>query len=939
MLSSATVQAQEGRDCNILGKFATDRLISQIAVSPNSGKAYGISPLGKTVTIFDLDPFQAKRKVSLVKKPAGLTVDPGTHRVYITANGPIGPVQSGSIYVLDSGGQLLNNLSLSKTLQGLALDPVAETLTVAAEEEKKLIILSLPGLSRIREIPLPYRPQRICLDPGSDRALVTAKEHGWSITPTKLLILDLTTGALLQELTFPKGIRGLAVAPEKEMAVAANREAIFLIDINHGTLISTIRPGIPIFEENKTRDGDLDVDLFFGVDINQATLKGIISGEGGFVLLDLETFTARACRLEGGLRMRAVAVDRYSNTLLGSYWKWGFPLPLEKGVVKIQLPNPLPEIFSLSPSEGSRGGEEKTITLEGKGFIESSESFFNNQALPSVFVDNHRLLLPIPKEMFSQGGVFPVKIFNPEPQGGMSNRRDFLIKNPTPTISVLDPGLAPAGTQTLQVNLSGSGFLPETTVSLLGRTRSIRFFSDASIEITLTAADMAQSGVLEVVASNPGPGGGSSRPMGFTVTNPLPVLSSLSPNSVNAGSGGFTLDLYGANFAPGAAVTLNGNPIAATWIDSGRLKASVPAEAVRAAGSFPVVVTNPPPSGGPSAPLILLVTGASTVAPLPNGSYGKQYEDLIPSNATILAYDPKRFSLITGQVKDQAGEALTGVKVGIHGRPEYGSAQTDISGRFSLPLDGGGTVTLTYQKASYLTAHRQVEAPWNGIVGAETVVMVPEDSKATAVTFDGNQTRVITHTSTTVDDVRGPRGTTLVFSGDNQALVKDALGNEQPLNNITVRATEYITPNSMPAKLPPNSAYTYCAELSVDGAKSVRFQKPVVMFVDNFLNFRVGEIVPVGYYDRERAVWAPVKNGVVVKLLDTNNDGIVDAYTDDQNPFAASHPAPGLTDNSRFKAGMTFWRVELTHFSPWDCNWPYGPPSDAIARIHRGRRL
>ena len=66
----------------------------------------------------------------------------------------------------------------------------------------------------------------------------------------------------------------------------------------------------------------------------------------------------------------------------------------------------------------------------------------------------------------------------------------------------------------------------------------------------------------------------------------------------------------------------------------------------------------------------------------------------------------------------------------------------------------------------------------------------------------------------------------------------------------------------------------------------------MVVYVDNFLGFNVGEIVPVGYYDRDRAVWVPQNNGKVVRLLDTNGDGIVDAYTDGQNQY----PAPGLTD-------------------------------------------
>ncbi|HSO72841.1 MAG TPA: hypothetical protein VLR91_09390, partial [Thermodesulfobacteriota bacterium] len=320
------------------------------------------------------------------------------------------------------------------------------------------------------------------------------------------------------------------------------------------------------------------------------------------------------------------------------------------------------------------------------------------------------------------------------------------------------------------------------------------------------------------------------------------------------------------------------------------------------------------------------MTPVSNVAPLPAGSYGKQYEDLFPADAAIPSYDPQRFSLIIGLAQDVGGNPLSGVTVSIQGHAEFGTAATDIGGRFSLPLNGGATFTVVYQKAGFLTAHRQVETGWNIIATAETPVMIVEDAAATAIAFDGNAATVFRHTSSTVSDAFGSRSLTMVFSGDNQAWVTDAQGNEQVAPQITVRATEFTTPESMPAKLPPTSAFTYCAELSADGAKNVRFEKPVVVWVDNFLGFNVGEVVPVGFYDRDRAVWVPSKNGLVVRLEDTNGDGIVDAYADGQNRY----PAEGLNDRDRFVPGSTFWRVEVSHFTPWDCNWPYGPPAEAI---------
>ncbi|MCI5190579.1 MAG: hypothetical protein D3905_12505, partial [Candidatus Electrothrix sp. AS4_5] len=136
----------------------------------------------------------------------------------------------------------------------------------------------------------------------------------------------------------------------------------------------------------------------------------------------------------------------------------------------------------------------------------------------------------------------------------------------------------------------------------------------------------------------------------------------------------------------------------------------------------------------------------------------------------------------------------------------------------------------------------------------------------------------------------------------------------------------------------------YCTELAVDGAARVRFEKPVTVWVDNFLGFEVGEAVPVGYYDRDRGVWVPSENGIVVKLLDTDSDGVVDALDstgDDQpndlnNDGSFADEVTGLGDASRYAPGATFWRTAVTHFTPWDCNWPFGPKEDAIPPNGKG---
>jgi RHS repeat-associated protein len=352
--------------------------------------------------------------------------------------------------------------------------------------------------------------------------------------------------------------------------------------------------------------------------------------------------------------------------------------------------------------------------------------------------------------------------------------------------------------------------------------------------------------------------------------------------------------------------------------------------------TYTLTVTGP--AGSTNALAVVTVLGNQL--PQPAGSFGEQYADLIPVDATVEEYDDRRFSLITGLVQDSAGAPIVDVSITIHDHPEYGTVTTNAEGRFSIPVEGGGNLTVVYQKSGLITAHRKVYVPWNDIAISETVQMITEDPVSTTLTFDGNPDTVVTHQSTPVADEFGTRSASMVFTGDNRAFLVDENGNDvQELATIATRATEYTTPKSMPAKLPPNSGYTYCVELAVDGAQNVRFEKPVIIYVDNFLGFDVGMAVPVGYYDRNRGVWVPADNGVVVKLLDTDSDGIVDALDadgDDQpddldNNGSFSNEVQGLEDPVQYVPGATFWRAGITHFTPWDCNWPYGPPGDAIS--------
>ena len=531
-----------------------------------------------------------------------------------------------------------------------------------------------------------------------------------------------------------------------------------------------------------------------------------------------------------------------------------------------------------------------------------------------------------------------------DPDIGSVDQNGSYEVSPTDNTTYTLTAIGSGGTTTENVTLSVN--IPFPTVSISADPESIILGESSILTWSSTHSDtcMIEPGIGSIdvngsISVSPaetttytitvtGPGGTASADVAIKVTDPnVPPTVTMTPAS--------------ASISQGESITLTWNSERAqsAFIDNGVGSVSLNGSTTVSPDhttTYTLTVTGL--TGSNSTQAKIQVTG--NPAPPPQGSFGEQYKDLIPTDATLDEYDAKRFSLITGLIRSIDNSPIPDVSVTLHSHPEYGTVSTDAQGRFSLPVEGGTTLTVVYQKEGFITSHRKVYVPWNDIATAETIQMIAQDPIATTVTFDGNPDTVVTHQSTQVSDEFGSRSTTMVFTGDNHAYLVDENGNDvQELTTITTRATDFTTPESMPAVLPPTSAYTYCTELSVDGAPRVRFEKPVTIWVDNFIGFNVGEVVPVGYYNRDRGVWVPSDSGVVVKLLDTDADGVVDAIDadgDDQpddlnNDGSFSDEVKGLDDSAKYHLDSTYWRMAVTHFTPWDGNWPYGLPSDYIS--------
>jgi RHS repeat-associated protein len=303
-------------------------------------------------------------------------------------------------------------------------------------------------------------------------------------------------------------------------------------------------------------------------------------------------------------------------------------------------------------------------------------------------------------------------------------------------------------------------------------------------------------------------------------------------------------------------------------------------------------------------------------------------------------------SVVRGRVSDIEGQPLGGAEIRVVGAPELGRGRSRGDGMFDMAVNGGRQVTLAISAEGYLPVHRRAVAPVNDFAWVEPVALKARSAVATRVDLSGGGGLQVMRAEAS-EDASGRREPALLFPPGTRATVDLAEGGEMPLDSLNVRLTEFTVgergPEAMPADLPVTSGYTYAFELSVDeadalGARGVRFDQALPVYLENFLGFPAGTPVPVGYYDREAGIWRGESDGVVIAIVG-ETDGLADIDLDgDAAPNGVAElQAAGIAEDERrrlaelYEPGQSLWRVGVNHFSAYDFNWAFGFPSDAAS--------
>lgn len=282
-------------------------------------------------------------------------------------------------------------------------------------------------------------------------------------------------------------------------------------------------------------------------------------------------------------------------------------------------PNPTPTITTLTPSAVFAGSSAFTLTINGTNFIGGATVQVNGQNRPTTFISATQLTVQITAAEVAAAGTINLAVVNPAPGGGQSNVVQFAINqipvaqisiepaNPTVNDNVVIrlSGVWPDSCVPMNPQLTANGF--ELTINTANPNPAcLTVLTPWSLNV---AVGRLPAGIYTVRVRHTAPDrqfdlGQTS----FTVNQPTPTITSLSPAVVNATSAGFTLTINGTNFVNGATVQVNGQNRSTTFVSATQLTVMIPASDLATPGLLNITVTNPAPGGGTSMATTLVIT-------------------------------------------------------------------------------------------------------------------------------------------------------------------------------------------------------------------------------------------------------------------------------------------------------------------------------------------
>ena len=179
---------------------------------------------------------------------------------------------------------------------------------------------------------------------------------------------------------------------------------------------------------------------------------------------------------------------------------------------KDALANPVPVVQSIKPSKETSGKAIIDVIVTGSNFIRTSVVKVGKVGRDTEFRNSKELSVKLLTEDVARAGSVSLTVTNPPPGGGVSDPIVLELENPAPVVSNVE-----ASVDGLKLKIAGSGFSPDSTVSVNGAVKSpaeTAFISSTELAVS-HPIDAATTNQVDIEISNPKPGGGTSGKASF----------------------------------------------------------------------------------------------------------------------------------------------------------------------------------------------------------------------------------------------------------------------------------------------------------------------------------------------------------------------------------------------------------------------------------------
>lgn len=287
-------------------------------------------------------------------------------------------------------------------------------------------------------------------------------------------------------------------------------------------------------------------------------------------------------------------------------------------------PNPLPKLLQVPEvTVAEELGSEIVVSVTGSDFVRSSVLQVNGVAVSTTFVSSTQLTATFSLVHYLLEGS-TLSVFTPPPGGGRSE--EVPVPLILPVVESVEPATLDDPPRYCSAILRGRNFLWNATVQRVGGAALSTTHNDLRlIQVNLPPEECGVAREFDVVVQNPG--GGTSEPVTLAVVNPRPALNEVSPRMIAAsgfamGNGASaTLVLRGTGILRSATqVRWNGLEVETSSDRYGQVSAVIPQELFPASGQAQVTLYNPPPGGGSSEPLEVVLREGPVLTQLMPGS-------------------------------------------------------------------------------------------------------------------------------------------------------------------------------------------------------------------------------------------------------------------------------------------------------------------------------